>query len=428
MTIEIEKIRSIATAPKRCAITPQQARLWTETRVAFLYSCPAFAHILYSLMTHGEDSAYWTEEVPIAATDDLNLFLNPERFFKYNLQERVFVVAHEVSHAIFNHCGLLHLWRKRNEIGYADGTKLPFDQDTMNRALDYFINAMLIDSQVGKFNADWLHDPKYTTAMSPLDIYRDLFENGDKGKGQGFDIHLQPGTGQGQDPTQAQQDRQALDNTWKTEVASAIASAKAQGKLPAGLARHFTEVLEPQVAWQEHIRGLFARKVGSGSSTWRTPNRRLIARDPDAIYAPGSSGHATDTVVVAIDTSGSVNDKTIAMFLAELSGIVDEVSPKRTVVMWCDAEVGRVDEVEDAADIEQLRRKDPPGGAGTSFVPVFEEVQKLGLEPDALVYLTDGYGTFPEKPAPYPVFWGSIALEEKGYPWGDVVMIPKQAE
>jgi predicted metal-dependent peptidase len=64
------------------------------------------------------------------------------------------------------------------------------------------------------------------------------------------------------------------------------------------------------------------------------------------------------------------------------------------------------------------------GGGGTSFVPVFEEVHKLGFKPDALVYLTDGYGTFGDAPD-YPVLWGDISHDPKLYPWGEVVTIPK---
>jgi predicted metal-dependent peptidase len=65
-----------------------------------------------------------------------------------------------------------------------------------------------------------------------------------------------------------------------------------------------------------------------------------------------------------------------------------------------------------------------PGRGGTSFVPVFEKIKEMNIKPDALVYLTDGYGTFPSDPG-YHVLWGSIALTPEGYPFGEVVMIPK---
>lgn len=115
------------------------------------------------------------------------------------------------------------------------------------------------------------------------------------------------------------------------------------------------------------------------------------------------------------------------MFFAEMAGILEDVRPQRLVIMWCDAQVHRVDEVEEAQDLNHIRAKGAPGGGGTSFEPVFDEINKMGITPDALVYLTDGYGSFP-KPVPYTVIWGNISPPGAvKYPFGDVVDVPKQA-
>ena len=201
-------------------------------------------------------------------------------------------------------------------------------------------------------------------------------------------------------------------------------SAKVQGKLPASLDRMFGELLTPAVDWREKIQALFARKVGSGSYNWRRPDRRLIVRD---IYAPGRSGFGAGTVVVAVDTSGSIGERELDMFFAEMSGILEDVRPRQLLVMWCDAKVHRIDECEEAMDLNHIRAKGAPGGGGTSFVPVFDKIAEMGLEPDALVYLTDGYGYFP-KPSAYSVIWGNISAPGSvNYPFGDVVDVPKQA-
>jgi predicted metal-dependent peptidase len=52
-------------------------------------------------------------------------------------------------------------------------------------------------------------------------------------------------------------------------------------------------------------------------------------------------------------------------------------------------------------------------------------VHKLGFKPDALVYLTDGYGTFPNKEPEYSVLWGDISGGQVKYPFGEVVTIPQ---
>ena len=133
--------------------------------------------------------------------------------------------------------------------------------------------------------------------------------------------------------------------------------------------------------------------------------------------------------LLRIDTSGSIGEKELNMFFAEMAGILEDVRPKRLVVMWCDAKVHRVDEIEEASDLTGLRKKGAPGGGGTMFEPVFDEMDKMGLDDvDALVYLTDGYGSFPKAPPSYPVIWGNISdLKPEHYPFGDVVEIPAQA-
>ncbi|MFN3883741.1 MAG: VWA-like domain-containing protein, partial [Rhodocyclaceae bacterium] len=45
------------------------------------------------------------------------------------------------------------------------------------------------------------------------------------------------------------------------------------------------------------------------------------------------------------------------------------------------------------------------GGGGTSFVPVFEWLERAGQRPDALIYFTDADGEFPARAPDYPVLW-----------------------
>jgi predicted metal-dependent peptidase len=434
-------------AVKQVALTVQQDKLWSDTRAALIWHCPAFSHIFYTLLQNTGNqnaNAVFTDDdsIPIAATDGNNLIFNvgPKGFFRFNLNQRVFIASHEILHCIFNHCGMSFMMKMRGKVAYPDGTTLPYDGEQMNEAEDYVINAILVESKVGQFPTDennhqlGLYDANIATSKdNSIDTYKKIFKKpppgkgggqgagGSKGKGR-FDVHLDPGTSMGKDPVSANNNRNPAQ--WDTEVAAGLAAARAMGKLPAELDRALTEILAPKVDWREHIKSLFARKIGSGAFDWARPDRRLITRD---IYAPGRSGFGAGTVVVGIDTSGSVGGKELDMFMAEVSGILEEIKPKRLVMIWCDAAVNRVDECEDVSDLNTIRRKGAPGGGGTSFIPVFEEVNKQGLSPEALVYLTDGMGSFPTHAPSYPTIWGNIYGDGKQYPWGDVVNIPKQA-
>jgi predicted metal-dependent peptidase len=408
-------------------LTGDQSKRWDETRSALIWHCPAFAHILYTMLNKDGRThiALFTEypEIPIAATDGYNLILRPSTFFKLPLKQRVFVVAHEILHCILNHCAVSYQLRNRGKIPFPDGKVLPYDHKTANIAQDLVINDVLIDSKVGEFIPGGLHDTAVATFKdSWLEAYRKIYKKPPPG-GQGFDLHMDPGTTQGKDPQTATSERSAAE--WDTAVAAATNAARLQGKLPAGLDRLLGEVLDPQVDWREHIRALFARKVGSGTYDLRRVDRRLIVRD---IIAAGRAGFGAGTVVCAVDTSGSIGEGELNMFFAEMAGILEDVRPKHLYIMWCDAQVHRVDECDEPSDLNVVRAKKAPGGGGTSFIPVFDKMADLGVEPDALVYLTDGYGLFPQAAPSYPVIWGSIT--PKGavkYPFGDVVEVPKQA-
>ena len=429
----------------------KQEKLWSDTRAALIWHCPAFSHIFYTMLqnTGKKSDAIFTDspDIPIAATDGSNLIFNvgPKGFFAFNLNQRLFIVAHEILHCILNHCNISANLRMRGKVMFSDGKELPYEGGQMNQAEDYVINAILMESKVGQFPTEG-GDPKgkqlglydasiATSASNSLDVYRKIFKkdpSGGKGGGKGnqpggsgkpgFDEHLAPGTTTGQDQQTAMNGRNKAQ--WDTELAAGLSAARAMGKLPSELDRALSAVLEPKVDWREQIQALFARKVGSGSYDWRRADRRLITRN---IYAPGRSGYGAGTVVVGVDTSGSIGSVELDMFMAEMAGILEDVRPKELVIMWCDAKLHRTDYAEEATDLNHIRAKGAPGGGGTSFVPVFDEIARLGLEPEALVYLTDGMGTFPRSEPKYHVIWGNIYSGAK-YPWGNVVDIPKQAK
>jgi predicted metal-dependent peptidase len=67
------------------------------------------------------------------------------------------------------------------------------------------------------------------------------------------------------------------------------------------------------------------------------------------------------------------------------------------------------------------------GGGGTDFRPVFDWVAaRRGNGPrpcDAVVYCTDGYGTFPPRPPAYPVAWVVTPGGLERFPFGEVVRL-----
>ena len=175
--------RRSGSRPPMVPLDRLQQQTWEEARTGMLVTAPAMSHIFYSLMNPRQNShvAYCTPSVPIAATDGVNLFLNPEVALgeSYSLGNRIFMCAHEIFHCIFNHPGLMYTLAKRGKVIYQDGTELPYYGMVMNIAMDYVINDMLIKSGIGVYHKNWLHDVTIATSEdSVIDAYRKLMASG----------------------------------------------------------------------------------------------------------------------------------------------------------------------------------------------------------------------------------------------------------
>jgi predicted metal-dependent peptidase len=440
------------------SIDQRQTMQWDETRAALTMTSPHFTHLFYTLMdnTGNKARAFFTLDVPVAATDSKVILLNPANYFPRPLGERLFILAHELMHNVFNDVVFLHYCHSTNRV-VCPGGELPFNEELLQISMDLRINDLLVETGLGTMPPDGWHNKDLGTWQeSVVTIYERLYQKcstkgpgkGKDGKGQGgvdpgklgtgrgkggdkgegFDIVLEPGESgiDSQTPGEAAQERQNKQEQWDREIKIGMELARTQGRLPAQLNHIFGELIEHKVPWQEHLQADIARTFGGGSYNWKRPDRSFIVRD---IYVPGRSSFACDCVAVGGDTSGSITDEEIDRTMSECMGILELLRPERIILMWCDAAIGRVDVLTDPADMAAIREKGAPGRGGTDFRPVFEYLEAEGIEPDALIYFTDGAGTFPDREPPYPVIWGQLLPNEPvQFPFGKVVEIPRGAK
>jgi predicted metal-dependent peptidase len=154
----------------------------------------------------------------------------------------------------------------------------------------------------------------------------------------------------------------------------------------------------PVLSWQ----AILKKYVGTITASKKKTRTRLNRRQPERYDLSGAMDDKVLKIVVAIDTSGSVNDHMIGQIFNEIFAILAKRKHDITVIE-CDAQVQRVYKAKTPADI----KKKVAGRGGTWFTPVIDYVNSDKYFRDALlIYFTDGYGeTEIPKPRTYRNIW-----------------------
>ena len=210
-------------------------------------------------------------------------------------------------------------------------------------------------------------------------------------------------------------DMEALNEELKEHFEQIFQKLKRQGDLPKDLQIVVPEYFSHKVDWRELLYGYIASYAKSTYS-FVPPNMKYLYR---GIYLPSLSSDLL-RIVVAIDTSGSIDEALLSEFLGEINSIMQSYPNYEIDVITADAKVQshKVFLPGETLDYEVS------GGGGTDFRPVFEYIDSYINYPTLLLYFTDGMGTFPEQEASYDVMW--IMPEEREVPFGEVMVLEEQ--
>ena len=328
--------------------------------------------------------------VPTLAVDGKQIIYNPDFILGLSDELVKSAIAHEIGHCMFE-----HISRRKAR-----------DPKLWNKAGDFAINIVLKDSgfQIG---SDWLYDIKYA-GMSAEHIY-ELLKEEDSSGGSGSSGDALCDIRECSDSSAEVADQQM---EWKVAVAHAAAEAKKRGALPGSMNRFVDEIISPKVPWREVLRR-FINQLARDDYTWARPNRKFVALNA---YIPSLYSERMGSIVVVIDTSGSIDQPTLNAFASEIRAIAAQARPQEVKVIYCDAEVKHID----VFGIGEEMQFKMHGGGGTDFRPPFKHIEESGEPPAALVYLTDGYGPFPEG-ADFPVLWCCTTNVEG--PFGETVQL-----
>lgn len=427
-------------------------------------------HVLLSKYPFIGSIALRMELVPIrdvrvstACTDGNSIFADIAFLSSLSQDERTFVLAHEIWHAV-----LIHLTRRgtRNpalfniasdkEVNYllkSDGfippTGLCFpEDDEIGKSAEEIYEMMLkkmknqqqqqgnsqnedsSDSATGsskgrksgkpnknnKSNNNE-HDDEPSNGSSKLSgqfdkhLYdnsveptNDADSNGEGGNGIP-EIHDKYGK-VGLDPDfKPSISKDFADRMRETVISEAQRCEKTRGTLPNHIKELVKKLMTPEIKWQEVLAQFVTKCYNSGARTWIPPNRRHIHND---IYLQSRQASKIK-LAVGIDTSGSTyGDR--SKFLTELHSLIKSFGNFDLHIIECDCEVGAYKHYTQDDDLESIIDNNEytmSGGGGTAMAAIYDYILDNQIECDAIVIMTDGYiDNIPKNPIPsLPTLW-----------------------
>ena len=308
---------------------------------------------------------------PTAATDGREVIYNPGFIDQLPAAQVDGVMLHEVLHA-----ALLHIPRR----GFRDAKR-------WNIAADIVVNGLLF--QNGFQLPDGVLRDAELEHYSVEEVYALLQQKGDHSELANPDLleegslqHAAEGQQPGQQPGRSSSASKALERYWRDAMQQAVSAARGlgQGKLPAGLERPVLEVTSAQLDWKS----LLWRFLTRTPTDFANFDRRFVYR---GLYIETLEAESVK-VFVCVDTSGSVDDGQVTEFLSEVRGITRAYPQAQAKLYYADAAVYGPYDLE--------ANSQPEGGGGTDFRPFFTALGEQDFENAVAVYLTDGYGEFPE--------------------------------
>lgn len=360
-----------------------------------------------------------------AATDTIrHIWYNPRLTRELNVRELGFVLAHEVCHQV------LASRERRN------GREM----FKWNMATDYAINSLIADipipgarywgedSRLYQMPEGALYHPQYHNWVAEV-IYEDLCRRknlksspvdvevilpDEKGHDRqlsavsdhrgGIDIHLP------QEPDEDQ--REVLEKRIQAAVENFYANSE-QGDMPAEMLRHLGLLDGPKIPWQRILHHYADAVLNSGDYSLAHPNKHYWARD---LVVPGHYDETVSSLVVALDTSGSMTDAMIRAAAGEIRGMLTQAQEATLIV--ADSVVQQVVPLDELENV--LKKGAFHGGGGTDHHCVFEYIATHHLNPRIFIGISDLYSSFPERQPPYFVLWLTPGSHAKP-PWGKVI-------
>ncbi len=336
------------------------------------------------------------KDLPFTAqTNGLDVIYGRGFVDSLNDKQLSFLILHENMHKAYRHLVVWDKLYKQNAV-------------LANMACDYVINLQIHDydreQEVTEFPTTpdgknlGCMDEAYR-GMDAHQVFLELVKKHGKDAGKQKVYVVGKGNEQGEGLPDGLDEHdwegaESMSEQEKESQAKEIESALRQGSILVGkmggnVDRNISEMLVPKINWKDALRE-FVKSVtqGKDQTSWRRLHKRYIASD---IIMPSSYDEKVGSIVIGIDTSGSIGTEELTQFLSEVKSICDEVSPEAIDVLYWDTHVASRETYQSNELSNLVESTKPAGGGGTEPACVPKYMHKHNMRGECLLMLTDGY-------------------------------------
>jgi len=189
-----------------------------------------------------------------------------------------------------------------------------------------------------------------------------------------------------------EEDEQKIAKKWKQALTEAATIAKVQGHLPGIIESMIQEVLETKTSWKDRLTKFVTQELFT-DFTWARPNKKSLS---SGFYMPSYIKEKLQ-VVFCFDTSGSISDHELQLYLGEAQAIARAYENIEALAIVCDCEIHGIHELDscEAKDISSnVKMK---GRGGTSHLPIEEYLRKEKPDTKLVICFTDLYTDIPQE-------------------------------
>jgi predicted metal-dependent peptidase len=344
-------------------------------------------------------------KISLEINDDIESFKSDGKKIEYREEYLADLELSEIEFILANgamHKALAHENRKGNRSGWL-----------WRMATDIAINDMLIENGLDiPYGAEYR---KRFAGMYAEEIYAELKDDILRDdEDLEYEADDAEDVEQNNEPKGEEQiEEEVLTEQLQAEEAIALLEQKFQeGEVPESIERFFDISQFGKIDWRDELRDAID-KYYRDDYTLIPPSKKLLYQ---GIYLPSNISN-TFKLVIAIDSSGSIDEILLNEFLSEVNFLMEHLQNYQIDLLVCDDKIHshKTFYSGEALDVQII------GNGGTDFRPVFEFVDQNIDEVKLLLYFTDLDGVFPKEPPNYAVKW--ISSNEKEAPFGELILL-----